>query len=271
MATLYPPLSELSAGKHDLQVSLLGIAQVVAPAIRRANGDDVTEKYSMKTIATDVIHQRKKHWDWYMALGIAFIVAGVPASGNAQTATLALLARATNPNPTLNSYTATAQLSATLHAVVSIHKSYNGTVYYLRPNRKIEFQGVAGPLSRFKDLASTTPTYEQATQQYDITPLTDNGTVSTYSLVPKKTGGRLKNIVVAVGDKSAMLGTTVWNYTNGGKLTVGQTYATVGTYRLPSEATISARFPGYSADGTLTFANYQPNATVSPSVFATPQ
>ena len=188
----------------------------------------------------------------------------------AATASLSLLQRATNPNPTLNSYTASAQLSALMHAVIPIHKTFNGSVYYLRPNRKIEFQNVPNSLSKFRDLVSTTPTYEQATQQYAITPMTDDGTVSKYSLVPKKTGSRVKNVLVTINDQSALVSTAQWNYTNGGTLTWGQTYESVGTYRLPEKATISAHFPGYSVDGTVTFSNYQPNATVSPSVFASP-
>jgi hypothetical protein len=206
-------------------------------------------------------------WTIAVMLGLSSIAASPAPS---QTPSMALLARATNPNPTLNSYTATAQLSALLHAVLPIHKTFNGNVWYLRPRRKIEFQGVPGELSRFRDLASTTPTYEQATQQYSITPLTDNATVSTYSLVPKKSGSRVKSVIVTIDDLSALLDKAQWSYTNGGSLTFTQTYANVGNYRLPSKATISARFPGYSVDGTLTFANYQPNATVSPSVFGSP-
>ncbi|HLX26471.1 MAG TPA: hypothetical protein VKR05_05715 [Candidatus Cybelea sp.] len=188
----------------------------------------------------------------------------------AAAASLSLLQRATNPNPTLNSYTASAQLSAMMHAVIPIHQTFNGSVYYLRPNRKIEFQNVPNALSKFRDLVSTTPTYEQATQEYAITPMTDDGTVSKYSLVPKKTGSRVKNVVVTINDQSALVSTAQWNYTNGGTLTWAQTYESVGTYRLPAKATISAHFPGYSVDGTVTFSNYQPNATVSPSVFASP-
>jgi hypothetical protein len=63
-------------------------------------------------------------------------------------------------------------------------------------------------------------------QQYTVTPLADDGTASKYSLVPKKTGGRVKNVVVTVNDRSPTLQTT-----------------------------ISARFLGYSVDGTLTFSN----------------
>lgn len=188
----------------------------------------------------------------------------------AATASLALLQKAVNPNPTLNSYTASAQLSATMHAVIAIHKTFNGSVYYLRPNRKIEFQNVPNALSKFRDMVSTTPTYEQATQEYAITPMTDDGTVSKYTLVPKKTGSRVKNVVVTINDQTALVSTATWNYNDGGNLTWGQTYESVGAYRLPAKATISARFPGYSVDGTVTFSNYQPNATVSPSVFASP-
>ena len=207
---------------------------------------------------------------WAVATVVACTIGAASPAANAPGPSLRLLARATNPNPTLNSYTASAQLSALLHAVVPIHKTFSGTVYYLRPNRKIEFQGVPGALSRFRDLASTTPTYEQATQQYVITPLTDNGTVSTYSLVPRKTGGRVKNVVISISDASALLSQAQWNYTNGGTLTFGQSYTNVGSYRLPVTATISARFPGYHVDGTLAFTNYRTNVAVSPVVFASP-
>ncbi|HEX4013999.1 MAG TPA: hypothetical protein VHX17_08945 [Candidatus Cybelea sp.] len=193
-----------------------------------------------------------------------------PHAGAAQTASMALLRRAVDPNPTLNSYTASAQLSATLHVLIPVHKSFGGTVYYLRPKRKIELQNVPGALSRFKDLATQTPSYEQATAQYTIAPLTDNGTVSTYSAVPKKAGGRVKSITLTITDATALIARAQWTYTNGGTLDFDQTYTTIGQYRLPAKADISARFPGYSVDGTLTFSNYQPNATVSPSVFASP-
>jgi hypothetical protein len=192
----------------------------------------------------------------------------LPASA-AQTASLDLLRRAINPNPTLNSYTASAHLAAILHVLIPVQKSFNGTVYYLRPKRKIAFQNVPGELKQFKDLVSSTPTYDEATAQYTITPLTDDGTVSTYSLVPKKTGGRVKNVTVTVDNGSALVQRAVWSYTNGGSLTFNQTYMSLGAFRLPSKATISARFPGYSVDGTLTFSGYQPNASVSPSVFTT--
>lgn len=202
-----------------------------------------------------------------VALGFAIGVQGARA---AQPASMDLLRRAVDPNPTLSSYTASAQLSATLHVLVPVHKNLSGTVYYLRPKRKIEFQNVSGELSRFKDLASQTPSYDQLMAQYTISPLADNGTISTYSAVPKKTGGRVKSVTLTVTDATALIARVQWAYSNGGMLSFDQTYTNAGQYRLPAKADIAARFPGYSVDGTLTFANYQPNATVSPSVFASP-
>jgi hypothetical protein len=200
---------------------------------------------------------------------MATLGAANPAGG-AKTASLDLLARAANPNPTLNSYTASAQLSALLRAVIPIHKTFSGRVYYLRPNRKIEFTDVPSSLSKFRDLISTTPTYEQMMAQYTIAPMTDDGTSSSYTLVPKKAGSRVKSVMVTVTDQTALLSKAQWSYTNGGSLGWQQSYTDVGTYRLPAKAVISAHFPGYSVDGTLTFGNYQPNAVVSPSVFASP-
>lgn len=200
-----------------------------------------------------------------------FLVGLASTIGQAgQTPSLDLLRRAADPNPALTSYTASAQLSATLHALIPVHKSLSGTVYYLKPKRKIAFQNVSGPLARFKDLASSTPTFDEATAEYAITPLTDDGTTSTYSLIPKNAGSRVKSVTVSVDDQSALVTNARWAYTNGGSLAFSQVYSNVAKFRLPAKVTIAARFPGYSVDGTLTFSEYKPNAPVAPSVFATP-
>jgi len=206
----------------------------------------------------------------FLAL-LGLIVAGALQDvAQAHAASPALLARAMNPNPALQSYTASAQLSARLLGPLPVSKTFPGTVYYLKPKRKIELQNVPGPLSKFKDMAASAPSYEQLMAQYSVTPLSDSGTASSYSLVPKKTDSRVKHITVTVDDASALITRAHWLYTDGGTLTFDQSYTTVANFQLPSRANIAARFPGYSVDGTLTFTNYNLNANVSPSVFASP-
>lgn len=185
-------------------------------------------------------------------------------------ASVDLLRRATDPNPTLQSYTASAQLSAVLHVLVPIHETFNGTVYYLKPKRKIVFEHVPGPLSSFKELVRSTPTYEQAMDEYAITPLSDLAGVSTYSLIPKSAGSRVKSLTISINDQSALITHALWLYNNGGKLELNPTFIQIGEFWLQSSVNISARFPGYSVDGTLSFSDYAPNAPVSPSVFASP-
>jgi hypothetical protein len=205
---------------------------------------------------------------WFSVAAILLAVFGTQAVSAQQTASLDLLRRATNPNPGLNSYTGSAHLSATLHVLVPIHKEFDGKVYYLRPNRKIEFQNVSGSLSKFKDLVTATPSYDDAMTQYTITPQSDDGTNSSYLLVPKKSGSRVRSLTVLVDDQSALIDRAQWAYINGGTLRFDETYTTVATFQVPAAANIAARFPDYSVDGTITFANYVPNAPVAPTVFA---
>ena len=186
-------------------------------------------------------------------------------------ASLDLLRRAADPNPGLNSYTADAHLSATLHILAPIHREYDGKVYYLKPKRKIEFTNVTGSFARFKDLVTSTPSYDEAMQQYTIAPQGDDGKSSTYVLAPKNTGSRVKNVTLQVDDSNALIDRATWAYNNGGTLSFAERYEDVGAYHLPGSADIEARFPGYSVDGTITFAAYAPNEPVSPTVFASPK
>jgi hypothetical protein len=141
-------------------------------------------------------------------------------------------------------------------------------VYYLKPKRAIVFDKVSGPLSRFRRLATTTPSFEEAAAAYAITPLTNDGRLSTYALVPRKTGTRVTELLVTVDDASLLITREVWRYGGGGILTFDEHYQTVGTYRLQSTIDITARFPGYSVDGTIHLSGYRTNVAVPPAVFA---
>lgn len=206
---------------------------------------------------------------WTSTLCALVMLLGLGASQNQSAASLDLLKRAADPNPTLQTYIASATLSATLNAPIPVHKTFSGTVYYQKPTRKIIFENVSGPLSRFKTMTSTTPTYEQAIAEYTVTPLSDDGAISKYSLVPRKQGARVTNLTVGVDDTAALIVHAVWTYSDGGSLTLDQTYQTVGSFHVPAADTITARFPGYSVDGKMTFSNYQLNASIPASIFET--
>lgn len=114
-------------------------------------------------------------------------------------------------------------------------------------------------------MASTSPTYTEVLSEYTITSLGDDGRISTYALAPRKRGGRVKNLTLAVDDRAALIVRIAWSYADGGRLSFDQNYVGLGPFHLLSKARISARFTGYSVDGTLQLSNYQPNAYVPPS------
>jgi hypothetical protein len=202
--------------------------------------------------------------------GIAFALTLAVAlishsSALAQTASLDLLERAANPNPKLESYVASATLSAELHAAIPVRKTFHGTAYYRRPEQEIVFSDASWPWSRFQQMASSAPSYAEIISEYAITPLADDGRRSTYVLNPRKRDGRVNELTLTVDDRKALIVRAVWGYTNGSKLSIDETYIGVGAFRLPSRASISARFPQYSVDGTLELSNYEPNARIPAS------
>ena len=242
---------------------LAGTRAQVEPAPRSARAVKVSTARPAATTRNSTVRAS------ILAISAAAMLGSAGAAAE-KVASVDLLSKAADPNPGLSSYTAAATLSAELHALVPVHKTFTGTVYYLKPRRKIVFENVSGPLSRFRELEQTSPSYEELSASYAITPLQDDGTTSAFMLVAKKSGSRVANIQVKVDDASQLATQVIWNYANGGSLRANQKYTSLGSYHVLETEDIAARFPDYSVDGTLQFSNYQLNAAVDPSIFAAP-
>jgi hypothetical protein len=63
--------------------------------------------------------------------------------------------------------------------------------------------------------------------------------------------------LATVDDADKLITRVAWKYNNGGTLSIQETYATFGAYRLPTRIEIGARFPGYSVDGTVLLTDYR--------------
>src|ERR1700679_3742443 len=122
-----------------------------------------------------------------------------------QTSSLDSLRSAVDPNPALRSYTAAATLVARVHLVVPLQQTFTGTAYYVKPKQRIVFAGVPPQLAQFRALDTSVPTFADASASYAIAPLTDDGRISSYELVPKKTGSRVKSLVITVSHDSGLV------------------------------------------------------------------
>jgi hypothetical protein len=176
-----------------------------------------------------------------------------------------LLPFALDPNPGLRSYVANATLVARAHPI-PLARTFTGVAYYARPTRKIVFDTVPRALSAFKTLETTIPTYAQATADYAIAPVGDDGKTSTFSLMPK-VAGRVAGLMVRVDDTARLIMHAVWTYRDGSTLTVDEHYAPGGPFRLQSSIDVQARFHGYSVDGTIRLTAYRTNVDIPQSVF----
>jgi hypothetical protein len=174
---------------------------------------------------------------------------------------LDLLQSALNPNPTLKTYIATAELVAQTHPL-PLKRTFHGTVYYVAPTRKIVFDSVAGMLSRFQSLTMNTPTWAQAKRDYTISTSGDDGKTSTFTLVPTKSGGRVTSLVVLVDDATALVSRVVYRYHDGSVLSFDQRYQAAGTFQVPAAIDVSAHFPAYSVDAKIRFSDYHTNVPV---------
>lgn len=187
-----------------------------------------------------------------MPILFALLLALAPA-GN-----LHLLQMAMNPNPTLKSYIATADLVAKTSRL-PLSRTFHGTAYYVAPTQKIVFDNVPGFLSRFQSLTTTAPTWAQAQRDYTISPSGDDGKTSTFTLFPTASGGRVTSVVVLVDDAAALVSRFVYHYRDGSTLSFDQRYQTVGAFHVPAATDISAHFPGYSVEGKIRFMAYRTN------------
>jgi hypothetical protein len=167
-----------------------------------------------------------------------------------------LLQNALDPNPTLKSYVASAQLQVTLHRVVPLHKTFIGTDDYNRPDEKLVFDNATGVLSRFRELTTTLPSKAELQRDYRITS-SDDGSRSQFVANRISPEGRVRTITFTVSDTTRLLLGVLWSYSDGSSLFISPTYQIVGAYKLPAREEIRARFKGYSADGSLTLSNYR--------------
>ena len=176
------------------------------------------------------------------------------------------LATALDPNPSLSSYVAAAALDARARPI-PIHKKLSGTAYYQNHQRKIVFDNVSGILAKFKELSAAVPTYAQVQETYDISAPVDDGKLSTFTLVPKKTGTRVNKLILTIDDATKLLSRATWGYTNGSSLQFDSYYTSDGIFNLESKIDIHAKFPGYSVVGTMNLTDYRTNVPIPDAIF----
>ncbi len=179
-----------------------------------------------------------------------------------------LLARAAAVNPNLHSYTATLHAHVALTTFPYLSTDLSGTFYHKDPNKdKLEItSGLPGVAKQFSKLYPHFVPPGQWSEVFDVSKEGDDGTATTYKLVPKK-HGNIDYIDAAISDKGATLTSMSWHYNNGGSAAMKNTYSTVDGSQVVTSQTGNVDEPSYKGDITATLDNYKLNAPIPDSVF----
>jgi hypothetical protein len=205
---------------------------------------------------------------WVLTFALAAsTIAVAPAASNDEAAAVYL--RMQHVNAGLKSYQADLHVDVTTHGFPFISPSLDGKAYFQQPDKNaVIFETVPALASQFKKVYPQLEPPSEWSQIYDVTPVSDDGTISHFRLVRKK-NGRIDHVDVTVDDRTATVSSMAYNYKDGGTISFAQTYAVMdGNYVIRSQ-TGKVDIPHYSADVASSFSNYKLNVPIDQDVFTT--
>lgn len=203
----------------------------------------------------------------------ATVSAVAPPSPAAPPDAATILQRSQSRWQGLNSYEVPVTISGHVRVtIISLPFSMTGTQYYQTPNEQALHLNNPPSLARgFGNTLSTMGTPQTWLRDYAISAPSSqpHGHHAAYVLTgtPKATS-RVKSMTMWVSATTYAVESVTFAYTNGATLAVTFTHhAGVTQYHLPRSATVTAKFPGYSGNATITYGSYQLNAAIPASVF----
>jgi hypothetical protein len=155
-----------------------------------------------------------------------------------------------------------------LKGFLPISLTLRGHFYFRAPDQEsIVFDNVPGLL---KGMVKNKPDFQPAAmwpRYYEVRVDGDDGGATAFHLVPIDTKSSLASIDVAVNDATGYMTQLRFVNANGPVVTTAQTYGEVGRHEVIVSQAGETHGPGYKADISTHFTNYQMNVPVPDSVF----
>lgn len=202
----------------------------------------------------------------FAALG-AFLLAITPFTASAQNGDL--LTRMASVNPGLKTYEAAMAIHVQMTSFPNLAFDMTGNYYRREPDQsKLEITGgLPGAASQFSKLYPHIENPARWNSLYSISKEGDNGSFTTFKLVPK-VEGNIDHITAQVSDKSANVLQYRWDYKNGGWAELRNTYSKINNYMLVTSQAGHVEEPQYKGDINATLSNYKINPQLPDSVFS---
>ena len=167
----------------------------------------------------------------------------------------------------INSLVADIEVHTHMRSFPPASFTFHGHSYFKAPDKQaVVFDDVPGLMRGLvKDSPSIAPV-QVWPQRYEVT-FSDDGTNTTFHLVPKGGQAAIASADVEVTDATGLVTRYTFINQNGSKVTTEQTYERIGPHRVVVSQIGQARGHGYDAAVTTRFWNYRFNVPVSDSVF----
>lgn len=209
-----------------------------------------------------------------LVLAVAGLMGAVPATPSAAVPDAAtILQRSESRWQGLNAYQVPVAINGSLRvAIISVPFKMTGTQYYQAPDKQALHLDNPPSIARgLGDTLSTLGTPQTWLRDYTIAmPASQpHGHHTSYVLVgtPKR-ASRVKTMTMSISATTYAIEAITFSYTNGATLVVTfHRRPGVTQFHLPRTATLTARFPGYSGNATITYGDYQLNQPIPTSVF----
>ena len=171
-------------------------------------------------------------------------------------------------NAKLKSYTASVTLDIKMTSFPYLSPELTGTAYYKQPDKRaVVFDTVPVLAEQAKKVYPKVEEPVDWPKVYTITPISNEGGLTTFRLIPKK-NGRVEHLDVKIDDGNATVGGYTWTYKDGGYVTFEQTFKTIEGNYLPERLSGRVELPSYKANITSALSNYKLTVAIADSVFA---
>ncbi|MBV8345413.1 MAG: hypothetical protein JO190_10535 [Candidatus Eremiobacteraeota bacterium] len=207
------------------------------------------------------------------AVALVVTVSAPPAPPSALPDAATILQRSQAKWQGLTSYQVPVTVAGSVRvAFISVPVHMTGTQYYQSPDRQaLHLNNPPSYARGLGDTLSAMGTPQTWLRDYAIAaPVTQpHGKHTAYVLAgtPKRSS-RVKSMTMSVSATTYVIESITFAYTNGASLVVTFLHhAGISQYRLARSATVTAHFPGYSGNATITYGAYQLNQPIPASVF----
>lgn len=184
-------------------------------------------------------------------------------------ALIGLMARMAAVNPNLHAFTATLRAHVAMKTFPFMSADLVGTYYYKEPDKTkvVLTSGVPLLARQFDRLYARIESPAKWEDVYVVTVVSDDGTRTTFRLVPRK-HGNVEHVDAVVDDSTATVTSLRWNYDNGGYAEMHNHYGRVAGNLVVRSQQGHVEESGYAADLSSTIDNYTINPKLQDSVFA---